>query len=134
MTWLREQYNINLGDTRTKGVDMATIKLVVVTELRKPTRSILAGKAPFFVGQGDTDLVCGSCGSILAEGIVNGQIRDLILKCPECGEYCEQTLLPPFPEVQVIRLSAGYFDFSTLSAPIKCPPDVAVIGTKLSVP
>ena len=113
---------------------MATIKLATLTELRKPTRSIIAGKAPFFVGRGDTDLVCGSCGSTLAEGIVNGQLRDIVLKCPECGEYCEQILLPPFPEVRVIRLSAGYFDFSTLSAPIKCPPDVAIIGTRLSVP
>ena len=125
---------MNLDGIKTKRADMATIKLAVLTELRKPTRSILAGKAPFFVGYSDTDLVCGSCGSTLAKGIVNGQLRDIVFQCPKCGEYCEQTMLPPFPEVRVVRLSAGYFDFSTLSAPVKCPPDVAIIGTKLSVP
>ena len=113
---------------------MATMKLAALTELRKPTRSIITSKDPFFVGQGDTDLICDSCGSTLAEGIVNGQLRDIVLKCPGCGEYYEQILLAPFPEVRVIRLSAGYFDFSTLSAPVRCPPDVAIIGTKLTVP
>jgi hypothetical protein len=38
-------------------------------------------------GKGDTDLICGSCGLLLAEGIVQGQIADVTLHCPRCGTY-----------------------------------------------
>ena len=110
---------------------MATIKLAIVKEPTEGTRNIIIGKAPFFVGQGDTNLFCGSCDNTLAESIVIGQIRDIILKCPECGEYCEQTPLAPFvvPEGRIIRLMEENFNFS---APVKCSPDVAIVGAMVT--
>jgi len=38
-------------------------------------------------GEGDLDLLCGSCGAILAKGINEGQIRNIVLYCNKCRSY-----------------------------------------------
>lgn len=42
---------------------------------------------PVFTGAGDTDFVCASCDAVLAEGINEGQIRAIVVKCGSCGKY-----------------------------------------------
>jgi len=107
---------------------MPEVKLVTIAEPKELTKTVVMGKAPFFIGQGDVDLVCGSCNNTLAQRIINGQLRDIIFKCPNCGVFCEQIPAPSFavPENRIIGLAAGTFN---LGGPIKCPPDAAIVGT-----
>jgi len=44
-------------------------------------------KFPFITGQGKLDLLCGTCDSVLAKKVVEGQIRGIVFKCPDCGSY-----------------------------------------------
>lgn len=87
---------------------------------------IITGKAPFFTGQGDTWLKCGSCGLPLAKGIINGQIRGILMKCPECDCVGGQEVLPEFIG-QVLPISPGKYNFSN---PVRCRPDVALVNEK----
>jgi hypothetical protein len=59
----------------------------IVLEPRGETRDVNpdAFTQTFFRGEGDTDLVCGNCKTILAYHIFDGQIRSLSLECPACG-------------------------------------------------
>jgi hypothetical protein len=36
---------------------------------------------------GDTDLVCGNCGHVIAERLEAGQFKNLVLECPYCVHY-----------------------------------------------
>lgn len=41
---------------------------------------------PYFSGEGDTNLVCGQCSTLLVRGEVVALLT-LYLCCPECGSY-----------------------------------------------
>lgn len=106
---------------------MPRLRLTVIAEPKPLTRTVIQGKAPFFVGRGDHDLACGSCSLILAKSIVNGQLRALALKCPECNSICEQTSPPPFavPEGRIIEFMKGAFNFGSS---VKCPSYIMIAG------
>jgi len=36
-------------------------------------------------GDGPDRLLCGSCSTILAEGVSDGQLFGVFIQCPECG-------------------------------------------------
>jgi|GEM_PF-3099914 len=107
---------------------MGDIMLATIPEPSEVTRSVVMGVAPFFTGTDDTNLLCGSCNTRLATGILNGQIRNIVLRCPTCNSYCEQIPPPPLavPEGHIVSLTKGTFNFS---APVVCRPDVAVVGS-----
>jgi hypothetical protein len=67
-------------------------RLKVIPEPAPGTRSVFVqppekAKFPFMRGQGAFDLLCGSCDSILAKNIVDGQVRGVVFKCPDCGSF-----------------------------------------------
>jgi len=99
-----------------------------ITHPPELTRTIIHGKAPFFIGEGDTNLTCGKCGTILAKNIVNGQLRDIVFECPTCGEYCEQKTIPPLPKdiTRTIRILEGNVYFGS---PVHIPRDAVIAGS-----
>jgi phage FluMu protein Com len=109
---------------------MKEVKLVVILEPASASRAVITGNAPFFTGGGNTNLLCSSCNTILAEKVVDGQVKNLVFKCPKCGSYCEQIAPPSFavPENRTIGLAKGTYNFS---APVKCPPNTAIIEVEV---
>lgn len=68
-------------------------KLRVIPEPKEGTRAVLK-KDPqtgsvIFEGSGILDLQCGSCEAILAKGVTEGQLRNLVLHCNQCDSYNE---------------------------------------------
>lgn len=42
------------------------------------------------VGEGgDTDYICGNCDRKLAQHVFEGQVKKIIVRCPDCREYNE---------------------------------------------
>ena len=41
---------------------------------------------PFFVGTGNTDLVCPSCSSVLAKTVPADELADIVFRC-HCGTF-----------------------------------------------
>lgn len=69
------------------------IKLKVVPKPGERTRTVIESKvSPAFRDEGDFDYVCGNCGAVIAEKVRPGQIRNIVVHCPKCGQYNE------FPE------------------------------------
>ena len=69
------------------------IKLNIIPKPREGTRTVIESKvSPAFKGEGDVDYICRNCGAILAEKVYRGQIRNIVVHCPKCGQYNE------FPE------------------------------------
>ena len=44
---------------------------------------------PFILGQGSFSYECGLCGLTLIKSIDQGQVRNIVFKCPKCGAYNE---------------------------------------------
>ncbi len=69
---------------------MPNIKLEVVPKPKEGTRIVLKLLAtPGFSGEGDYDLLCGSCEKVLAEKIVYGHLQEVVLHCPKCDTHNE---------------------------------------------
>lgn len=69
-----------------------TRKLQVIPKPAEGTRSVLAKAPPdplLFQGEGDLNLLCGKCGAILAKGVHEGTLINLVLQCNQCGTYNE---------------------------------------------
>jgi phage FluMu protein Com len=78
------------------------VKLRTIPTPAEGTRTVfeLRGLFPAFTGKGETDLVCGNCGQVLVEGIGSDAIiKNIVIKCPKCGNYNELPLLS-FAEVK----------------------------------
>ena len=69
------------------------MKLKVISKPKPYTRVILEPKLgevlPVIKGNGDLNLLCGNCGTVLVEGINDGQIRDILIHCPICRHFNE---------------------------------------------
>ena len=55
-----------------------------------PTRNVvpvIKGNVP--LDKGGTTYQCGNCGLPLISNIREGQVRNIVIKCPLCGEYNE---------------------------------------------
>ena len=69
------------------------IKLSTVPKPREGSCTVIESKvSPAFRGEGDADYICGDCGALIAEKVRRGQIRNIVVRCPKCGQYNE------FPE------------------------------------
>ena len=66
------------------------IKLSAVPKPREGSRTLIESRvSPAFRGEGDTDYICGGCGTLIAEKVRHGQIRNIVVRCPKCGQYNE---------------------------------------------
>ncbi len=69
------------------------LKLKVISKPEDGTRTILVRQPreddfPSIVrGNGEINMLCGYCRTVLAEGINEGQVSNVVLKCPICNNY-----------------------------------------------
>lgn len=73
---------------------MTKVRLHPIKKPAEGTRSIfmkpdLADDEPFLLGEGDVDLLCGSCDLVLARSLDAGQVTNLVFQCPRCTRYSE---------------------------------------------
>jgi hypothetical protein len=69
---------------------MRKIKLKPVPKPKEEERTVFEAKvAPIFRGGGDIDAICGSCDTILLKSVLEGQIRQVVVRCVNCGNYSE---------------------------------------------
>lgn len=70
---------------------MVSRKLKVIPEPEEGTRAVLKptskDAATIIEGDGSLDLLCGTCGFTLAKSVNEGQLRNLVLYCYQCGSY-----------------------------------------------
>lgn len=70
---------------------MAKVKLEVIPEPQRGTAAVLQGtvgfQAPFIVGGGSLDHVCGKCGQVLLKAMESGMVKHLVFKCTACGSF-----------------------------------------------
>lgn len=66
-------------------------KMHVIPEPAEGARAVIAGgRAPLIKGEpgaGSASYSCGSCGTVLIEGVETDQVGGIVLKCPNCGSY-----------------------------------------------
>ncbi len=66
-------------------------KLQIISKPKEGASILLtkSGKSttPFVVGEGSDNYVCGSCKTVLCQGVTRGQIVGVVLKCPNCSNY-----------------------------------------------
>jgi predicted RNA-binding Zn-ribbon protein involved in translation (DUF1610 family) len=48
-----------------------------------------AAPFPFIIGAGNLDLLCGQCGAVLLKSVEEGQVSNVVFKCPACGRFSE---------------------------------------------
>lgn len=69
------------------------VSLAVIPEPDPNTRTVFekTGEGTSFIQGFQTGLalVCGNCSSVLAAGIHRQQIRNVVLRCKQCGAYNE---------------------------------------------
>jgi hypothetical protein len=71
-----------MANTRIKLIPLPPTHDLSKRSVMKP-----AGVFPVFVGNGDLDLVCGSCEYSVCESLDAGTImKDMVLMCPNCGK------------------------------------------------
>jgi DNA-directed RNA polymerase subunit RPC12/RpoP len=69
---------------------MKSIKMKIIKQSEIGNRAVLQPASDLdalIKGEGDTNYVCGKCGKILFESINKGQVKDIVAKCPVCGEF-----------------------------------------------
>lgn len=68
-------------------------KLTVIEKPKENTRTVIKlnkkNETVIIRGQGSIDFLCGRCGAKLAESVVSGQIKNIVLYCNKCGSYNE---------------------------------------------
>jgi hypothetical protein len=68
-------------------------KLRVIPKPKPDTRTLLLPKPrevlPLIKCDADLNLICGGCGATLVEGVVENEIRNIVIRCPICEIYNE---------------------------------------------
>ena len=80
---------LHLGDEGVRKYRLE-IRLSVIPKPGEGVRTVIESKvSPAFKGEGEVDYICGCCGAILAENVRQGQIKNIVIHCPKCGQYNE---------------------------------------------
>ncbi|AKG52713.1 hypothetical protein DGWBC_0020 [Dehalogenimonas sp. WBC-2] len=59
----------------------------------KTRRTIFTGKTvPIFKGDGEINVLCGSCKAVLCQGLTNNKVDNIVIKCPVCQGFNEVTI------------------------------------------
>jgi hypothetical protein len=68
-------------------------KLKIIPQPQPDTITLLIPKPqealPLIKCDADLNLVCGNCGVILVEGIMENEIKNIAIRCPICKQYNE---------------------------------------------
>jgi hypothetical protein len=65
-------------------------KLGIIPEPKPNTRTVFTCQVlPFIKGVGPLNLLCGNCNAKLVEGMNEGQVRNIVIKCPICKFFNE---------------------------------------------
>jgi phage FluMu protein Com len=75
-------------------------KLRVIEKPAANTRVIFYSQTvePLFIGDGNTNFLCGACGAILAQRAWKNSFSNIVIKCPSCQSYNE------FQKIKEIRI------------------------------
>lgn len=68
---------------------MRQIKMKIIKQTEVGNRPILRPGPELDAlvkGEGNIDYICGNCGKVLYEKINKGQVTEIVVKCPVCGE------------------------------------------------
>lgn len=70
---------------------MPRLQMEVIPEPKPGSASVLVfdkkGKYVMIQGIGSTDYLCGACQNTICKGVEQGQIINLVFKCPDCGSF-----------------------------------------------
>ncbi len=73
---------------------MTVLKLNLVDKPDEKKSSIFRQppdtQIPYFVGDGNVNYECGSCGFVLAKNVHENQVKNVIFECPKCKQYNEK--------------------------------------------
>lgn len=65
-------------------------KARIIAEPAAGTRAVLdQNTLPVAVSSGDINILCGSCGVVLFQGMVTDSLGGIVVKCPKCGQFNE---------------------------------------------
>ncbi len=65
-----------------------SIAACIIPKPKEKTRTVFIGNViPFFRGKGDLTIICGNCFLPLACNISEGQLQNIVIKCPNCDKY-----------------------------------------------
>ena len=65
-------------------------KASIIPEPAPGTKTIIDQKVlPIAVSSGDVNILCGSCSSVLFQGMAADTIFNMVVKCPKCGSFNE---------------------------------------------
>ena len=65
-------------------------KANIIPEPAPGTKTIIDQKVlPIAVSSGDVNILCGSCSSVLFQGMAADTIFNMVVKCPKCGSFNE---------------------------------------------
>lgn len=66
-------------------------KLKIIPQPQPDTVTLLIPKPkealPLIKCDADVNLMCGNCSALLIEGVFENQVRNIVIRCPNCGEY-----------------------------------------------
>jgi phage FluMu protein Com len=69
------------------------VRLRVIPQPEVGTRTVLVWEGPMpgpvIQGEGDVVMECGKCRKVLVEGMPVGNLRSIVLRCPNCQAYNE---------------------------------------------
>ena len=67
-------------------------KAKIIPEPAPNTRTVLnPAKGPAISGNGDFSTLCGNCGVILLKNVQFGQVRNIVIRCSNCGKFNDIT-------------------------------------------
>ena len=71
---------------------MTNYSMDIISKPEEGTASILswAGEKGTFAvikGEGNDNYICGVCNNVICQNVNRGQISNLVIICPNCGNY-----------------------------------------------
>jgi predicted RNA-binding Zn-ribbon protein involved in translation (DUF1610 family) len=69
---------------------MKCIKMKIIKQTELSNKTVLQPTTELdavIKGEGDTNYACANCGKVLIEAVNKGQVKNIVIKCPVCGEY-----------------------------------------------
>ncbi len=71
---------------------MTTYTMTVIPKPKDGTATAInwsgpKGNVPLIKGEGSDNYICGTCENVICENVTRGQIKTLVMQCPNCHSY-----------------------------------------------